>query len=133
MVEFLRPPTLAALNQRLRDTKLQNVHVVHFDGHGVYDQKAGLGVLLFELENCEKDPVNSDKLGTLLNESGIPLMILDACQSGQPDESNPFGSVASRLIDAGVGGVVAMNYSVLVETSKRLVRYFYQGLAEGRT
>ena len=133
VVEFLRPPTLAALSRRLRDTKLPMVHVVHFDGHGVYDQAAGLGVLLFESENYKKHLVDSDKLGTLLNETGIPLMILDACQSGQPDESNPFGSVASRLIESGVGGVVAMNYSVLVETSKRLVRYFYQGLAEGRT
>lgn len=106
---------------------------MHFDGHGVYDQEAGLGVLLFESENYEKHSVDSDRLGTLLNETGIPLMILDACQSGQPDENNPFGSVASRLIESGVGGVVAMNYSVLVETSKRLVRYFYQGLAEGKT
>ncbi len=133
VVEFLRPPTLAALSRRLHDTKLPMVHVVHFDGHGMYDRAAGLGVLLFESENYEKHLVNSERLGTLLNETGIPLMILDACQSGQPDESNPFGSVASRLIESGVGGVVAMNYSVLVETSKRLVRYFYQGLAEGRT
>jgi hypothetical protein len=50
--------------------------------------------------------VDAEQLGTLLNESGIPLMVLNACQSAQPDERNPFASVAARLIESGVGGVV---------------------------
>jgi tetratricopeptide (TPR) repeat protein len=130
-VEFLRPPTLSALDQRLRDINKPPVHIVHFDGHGVYDKGIGLGFLLFEDEKYEKHLVDAEQLGTLLNESGIPLMVLNACQSAQPDDRNPFGSVASRLIESGVGGVVAMNYSVLVETAKRFTAEFYGGLAHG--
>jgi tetratricopeptide (TPR) repeat protein len=130
-VEFLRPPTLPELDKRLRDPDQPRVHIVHFDGHGVYDQGVGLGFLLFEDENHQKDMVDAEKLGTLLNESGIPLMVLNACQSAQPDERNPFGSVAARLIESGVGGVVAMNYSVLVETAKRFTAEFYGALARG--
>ena len=131
VVEFLRPPTLTALDKRLRDTTQPRVHIVHFDGHGVYDRGVGLGFLLFEDEKHEKHLVDAEQLGTLLNESGIPLMVLNACQSAQPDDRNPFGSVASRLIESGVGGVVAMNYSVLVETAKRFTSEFYGSLARG--
>jgi len=87
--------------------------------------------LLFEDAEHKKDLVDAERLGSLLNQCGVPLMILDACQSGQPDDRNPFGGVAARLIESGVGGVVAMNYSVLVETSKRLTGYFYEALARG--
>lgn len=132
-VEFLRPPTLKALDERLRDASQPRVHIVHFDGHGVYDKSVGLGFLLFEDENHQKHQVDAEQLGTLLNRSGIPLMVLNACQSAQPDDRNPFASVASRLIESGVGGVVAMNYSVLVETAKRFTREFYGALARGQS
>lgn len=35
-VEVLRPPTLSALQERLRDAKRPAVHILHFDGHGVF-------------------------------------------------------------------------------------------------
>ena len=132
-VEFLRPPTLTALDARLRDESLPRVHIVHFDGHGVYDKGVGLGFLLFEDDEFQMHRVDAEQLGTLLNRSGIPLMVLNACQSAQPDERNPFASVASRLIESGVGGVVAMNYSVLVETAKRFTKDFYGALARGQS
>lgn len=132
-VEFLRPPTLNALDARLRDPHQPRVHIVHFDGHGVFDKTIGLGFLLFEDEQQAMDRVDAERLGTLLNESGVPLMVLNACQSGQPDERNPLASVASRLIESGVGGVVAMNYSVLVETARRFTTHFYGELARGHS
>ncbi|MCZ7674071.1 MAG: CHAT domain-containing protein [Chloroflexi bacterium] len=55
---------------------------MHFDGHGVYDQSLGLGFLLFENEKQESDQVDANRLGNLLNQSGTPLMVLNACQSG---------------------------------------------------
>ena len=78
----------------------------------IYAQ-TGLGYLLFENDAHEEQLVNADDLGTLLNDTGVPLMILDACQTAMTDKANPFGSVASKLIEAGIGSVLAMNYSVL--------------------
>lgn len=40
--EFLRPPTLDALTERLENGDLPPVDVVHFDGHGVYDERGDL-------------------------------------------------------------------------------------------
>jgi tetratricopeptide (TPR) repeat protein len=132
-VEFLRPPTLKALDKRLRDETQPQIHIVHFDGHGAFDKKEGLGLLLFEDDEHAMHLVKAEQIGTLLNKSGIPLMVLNACQSAQSDDKNPLASVAARLIESGVGGVVAMNYSVLVETAKRFTKEFYGALARGQS
>ncbi len=132
-VEFLPEGTLAALDRRLTDRHAPPVHVVHFDGHGVYDQRRGLGYLIFENAQGRADFVDAERLGTLLARSGIPLMVLDACQSAHTDAENPFSSVAPRLIQAGIGSVAAMQYSVLVPASKQFFAAFYTALTEGET
>jgi hypothetical protein len=140
VTEFLYPPTLKALTDRLRPStrsgqarKAPPVHVLHFDGHGVYDARMGLGYLLFENEKHKKDRVDANRLGTLLNRCGVPLMVLNACQSAAQEETNPYASVAARLIRTGVGSVLAMNYSVLVVAARKFVKAFYGGLADGLT
>ena len=132
-VECLYPPTLKALSDRLHDKKLPPVHVLHFDGHGVYDKHLGLGYLLFENEKHESDRVDANRLGTLLNRCGVPLMVLNACQSAKQEDANPYASVAARLIRAGVGSVLAMNYPVLVTAARKFTAAFYGGLIEGST
>ncbi|MBI4279204.1 MAG: tetratricopeptide repeat protein [Armatimonadetes bacterium] len=93
----------------------------------------GLGYLAFEDAEGKLDLVDADRLGNLLAAARIPLMVLDACQSAHADVRDPFSSVAPRLIQAGVGSVVAMQYSVLVETTRRFFGAFYEALARGRT
>jgi tetratricopeptide (TPR) repeat protein len=139
-VDMLQPPTFAALKaalQRGRDEK-DPYEIVHFDGHGVYDQRVGLGALCFE------DPRDSQKLGQRLlqlvhapalaaelRQYGVPLIFLEACQTAQ-SSADPMTSVAAKLLEEGVGSVVAMSHSVLVETARRFVERFYTSLAEGQ-
>lgn len=132
-VEFLYPPTLTALTKRLRDKHAPAIHVVHFDGHGVYDARLGLGYLLFENDTHHQDLVDANRLGTLLSDCKVPLMVLSACQSAMQKETNPYGSVAARLIRSGVGSVLAMNYSVLVAATQKLFAAFYAALANAKT
>jgi hypothetical protein len=40
--EFLRPPTLPKLQERLTDSRLPSVDILHFDGHGKYDSHGRL-------------------------------------------------------------------------------------------
>ncbi len=133
VTEFLYPPTLKALTARLHDPAAPPVHVVHFDGHGIYDTSLGLGYILFENDKHKTDRVDANRLGTLLSGCGVPLMVLNACQSAAQEKVNPYGSIAARLIRAGVGSVLAMNYSVLVTTAHKFVKAFYGGLAQGLT
>ncbi|MCI5164448.1 MAG: CHAT domain-containing protein, partial [Candidatus Electrothrix sp. AX5] len=41
-VEFLRPATLSALEERLRDEDQPAVDIIHFDGHGVFDRSGSI-------------------------------------------------------------------------------------------
>ena len=139
-VDILHPPTFPALKAALKTAQAENdaYEIVHFDGHGVYDRRVGLGALCFE------DPRDSQKLGKRLlklvhatdlaaelREYGVPLIYLDACQTAQADE-DPKASVAAKLLEEGVGSVVAMSHSVLVETARRFVETFYETLANGQ-
>ncbi|WP_157068013.1 CHAT domain-containing protein, partial [Desulfosarcina cetonica] len=139
-VDILHPPTFPALKKALKQASDQDnpYAIVHFDGHGVYDRKVGQGALCFE------DPGDDKKLGKRrlqlahaqdlaaeLRGYGVPLIYLEACQTAQAD-ADPKASVAAKLLEEGIGSVVAMTHSVLVETARRFVEPFYQSLAEGK-
>lgn len=136
----LTPPTLGALEkalQRASDSG-QPFHVLHFDGHGVYDPQHGLGALCFENPTDKKkltmrrmQLVHADKLANKLRDYRIPLVFLEACQTAQT-ETDPSASVAARLLEEGTTSVVAMSHSVLVENARRFVTEFYATLAEGQ-
>ena len=135
----LTPPTFPALEEALRraDEAGQPFDVVHFDGHGVYDRKLGLGALCFEdpqdsgkLERRGMQLVHAQKLAEVIRGYRIPLVFLDACQTARVEE-DPTASVAAKLLDEGVTSVVAMSHSVLVETARRFVQAFYAELARG--
>jgi hypothetical protein len=138
-LHILSPPTLAALGaelDRAREEK-KPYHVVHFDGHGVYDRTVGLGGLCFELpedigklERRRHITIFTSELGPLLRDHRIPLVFLEACQTAQAEKASE--SVAPEMLKVGVASVVAMQSSVLVETARRFVEAFYQALAGGR-
>ncbi len=138
-IHVLSPPTLPALRdelQRAFDARAP-YHVVHFDGHGIYDKRAGLGALCFEnpedtgkLDHRRHVNITTEELGPLLRDHRIPLVFLEACQTATADKAAE--SVASELLRVGVASVVAMSHSVLVETARRFVEKFYQALAEGK-
>ncbi len=142
----LSPPTLPALREELDRARTVEMpyHVVHFDGHGVYDRSVGLGGLCFEhpedvakLENRRhltiytKDSIeHGTGLESLLRDHRIPLVFLEACQTAQAEKASE--SVASELLKVGVASVVAMSHSVLVATAGLFVESFYRALAAGQ-
>ena len=139
-LKVLVPPTFLALENELRraDEAGAPYHVIHFDGHGVYDRERGLGALCFENSQDSNKPeqrrmtlVHADTLANLLRDYRIPLVFLEACQTAQAG-ADPSASVAARLLQEGTTSVVAMTHIVLVETARRFVTRFYRALAEGQ-
>ncbi|MCK4316846.1 MAG: CHAT domain-containing protein, partial [Anaerolineae bacterium] len=135
----LSPPTFPALQTALQEAEERGepFHVVHFDGHGVFDKRIGLGGLCFEdpqdvhkLTERRHQTIDAAKMAAVMREHRIPLVFLNACQSAQAEE-DPSASVAARLLDEGVASVVAMSHTVLVETARRFVTAFYQALVAG--
>jgi tetratricopeptide (TPR) repeat protein len=140
-LEFLRPPTLKALRQRLRDRKRQ-VHVVHFDGHGTFDEKmdgrdehllsgSRRGKLAFEDDKGQLELVEAEDLAQVLQNSRVKLAVLTACQSAMSSADDAFSSVAARLIQGGIDAVVAMSASLLEASATLYVEAFYRAIAEG--
>jgi tetratricopeptide (TPR) repeat protein len=119
-----------------------------------YDATAGgrQGFLVFEDDEKEdrSDCVGGDRLGPLLRDAGVQALILNACRSAfaeSPNEPAPeteeartalaeaaaYGSLAQQVMQAGLGGVVAMRYSVWVVTAAEFVERLYERLSAGET
>ena len=150
-IDVLRPPTFDQLREVLRE-KPNFYHIVHFDGHGGFGNfsdpagRAGLrmtpdtfaaptGVLVFEKDDLEhgEDHIPATTLANLLRQHNIPLMVLNACRSAMVDDEaeDPFASVASGLLKAGIRSVVAMSYNLWVSGARRFVPAFYRVLFQG--
>jgi tetratricopeptide (TPR) repeat protein len=155
-LEVLRPATFAALGRRLRTAadRGEAYHVVHFDGHGSYEDRPDgggkRGYLLFEDADApgNVERIDGSRLGGMLAETGVPLLMLNACRSAHSDVAarpedaanaiddphdrvRAYGSLAQEVMDAGVAGVVAMSYNVYVVTAAQFVAELYQNLLEG--
>jgi tetratricopeptide (TPR) repeat protein len=136
---ILSPPTFDALERALSSANKAKkpFHVVHFDGHGVFQKDIGLGGLCFEspepvpaFQKRKSAIVNADDMAEIMNKHRIPLVFLEACQTATAD-INPTASVAAALLDNGIASVVAMTHSVLVVTAQKFVTAFYQSLVKG--
>ncbi|HEX4952450.1 MAG TPA: CHAT domain-containing protein [Thermoanaerobaculia bacterium] len=139
-VDFCRPPTLARMDEMLRDGQRAGdpYGLVHFDGHGTFLPESQIGALYFEQADdgsgaSKGDLVAADRLGDLLASYAVPLVVLEACRSATVGKTAVFRSVAPRLIQAGVGSVLSMGHAVHVEAAKLLLDRFYRELVRGTT
>ncbi|HZT40602.1 MAG TPA: CHAT domain-containing protein [Chthonomonadaceae bacterium] len=139
-LDILRPPTFEQLTHVLQDNP-GFYHVLHFDGHGTfpqggrsshfYQQQGEQGRLLFEGEDGKPNQITGEKIGQLVASTGVPVVLLNACQSGMTKPDATYASVGNHLLQAGTGGVVAMAYSVYVQTAVRFMARLYEGLING--
>lgn len=139
-IDFCRPPTLAQMEEMLREAQAaeEPYHVVNFDGHGNFLPEAQIGGLYFEKSDdgsaaAKADLVPADRLGNILATHRIPLVVLGACRSATLGKMSVFRSVAPRLIQSGVGSVLSMGHAVHVEADRILFDRFYRELVRGTT
>ncbi|MCP3919363.1 MAG: CHAT domain-containing protein, partial [bacterium] len=156
-VHVLRPPTFERLREHLEE-RPRHYHILHFDGHGAFGQSAAndahtdassgsmssfqlrtldahrlegyQGCLVFEDAIGADDPIDAPQLSGLLRQHGVPIVVLNACQSAMLDDAaeTAFASVAASLIKAGTRSVVAMAYSLYVSAAREFLPDFYRGL-----
>lgn len=134
-VDFCDPPTLLQLTDMLREAHTEELpyHIVHFDGHGTYMPRTGIGALCFEDDQAKNSLVTGEQLGALVAKHSVPLVLLEACRGSDLSDRPVFGSLAPALLDSGVGSVIAFSHSVHVEAARILVERFYKELTRGRT
>lgn len=99
------------------------------------------GYLVFENEDGSPDYVSAEELGTLLRTTSfgdgagepqnITLAVLSACQSGMSVIGDSvFNGIAQNLISHRVPAVVAMQYSVTVDSATKFAEQFYRSLGQ---
>ena len=129
-VEFCDPPTLARLEEMISAARKAKrpYHIVHFDGHGTYLPKSGVGALVFENDEAKTDLVTGTRFGDLMARQEVPLVLLEACRGADLSDRPVFGSLAPALLDSGVGSVVAFSHSVHIRAARIFVERFYKEL-----
>ena len=127
-LERLNKPTLTELQRALR----RNYHVLHFVGHGGFDEKSQDGLLVFEDEQGRGNEVSATYLSTLLHDAdSLRLAVLNACDGARSSRHDQFAGVAQSLLQQGVPAVVAMQFEISDEAALTFAREFYGAFAEG--
>jgi len=110
-------------------------HILHFMGHGDFDERSGQGVLLFERSDGTCQTFEGRHLAQLLQDfKSLRLVVLNACHTADAvgtQGPNPFTGAASALVMGGVPAVVAMSGPVSDVAAVAFSRTFYQRLAAG--
>lgn len=121
------PDTWVRLIDALRPNE---THILHYIGHGSFDESNNEGVLLMENEKSEMQVIGSDLIRILLQgKSRLRLAVLNSCLGAHASAAEPFSSVAAAMVRAGIPAVIAMQFEVSDRAAEIISGTFYKSLA----
>ncbi len=110
-------------------------HVLHFMGHGLFDEQTGVGsLLLASAEGDDETVVSGEVVAEHLKGCLPQLVVVNACDSGRAASDGGhdfFAGVASSLVMAGVPAVVAMRTPITDRAAIAFSKALYRDLAAG--
>ena len=108
-------------------------HLVHFVGHGDYNEREATGRVALVSVDGNAKWVTAEALSGLLRKAKASprVVVLHSCEGGAVDSSVSFAGTAPQLVRDGVPCVVAMQYTVTPLTATAFAQAFYDALAEG--
>jgi tetratricopeptide (TPR) repeat protein len=129
VIQVLQHATWKSLQRRLQESP---VHILHFIGHGDFDESSQTGVLLFEDDSGSAKSISGESLAVLLgNHPAIRLVVLNACKGARTSTSAPFTGVSQNLLRRGVPGVIAMQFAITDTAARLFAESFYGAVANG--
>lgn len=121
-LDWLQPVTLEGLREKIFDNKY---YILHFIGHGGFDEHRQEGYLLFEDRDGNSQQIFGEDLGNKLNDyEFLRLCILNSCDSGR------VGSLAQKLTMIGIPAVIAMQAQIADKTAISFTEKLYNMLAK---
>ena len=135
-IVVLPQSTMTSLKTALEKAQSEQTpfHVLHFIGHGAFDQAKKEGVLLFEDEQGKGLAVEAEDFGRFLQpfRSDLRLVVLNACEGARLSLSDSYTSLAAKIIEtAEVPAVIAMQFSITDPAAIVFSTSFYGQLAIG--
>jgi hypothetical protein len=139
LVRLEGPCTLPALDEALRN----NIHILHFIGHGIFNGKNAHLLLCNPAEPDRIASVSDTDLASMFSrllknsdvadESKLRMVYLSSCETGSRSPADAFLGLAPQLVAAGVPAVLAMQDRIAVSTATEFSRVFYRELiADGQ-
>jgi tetratricopeptide (TPR) repeat protein len=129
-LNWLDRATLSELDRRIGAA--DEVHILHYIGHGGYNSRLGGGFLFMEDRDGNPHQVTGEELGALLyDERSLRLVVLNACEGARTSEEDPFSGVASSLVEVGIPAVIGMQFEITDEAAITFADRLYGALAEG--
>jgi hypothetical protein len=125
----LHNPTI----ETLRETLLQqDFQILHFMGHGGFEEHSGQGALFFTDVGGAAVPVSGSLLAShLAGMDSLRLVFINACETARSSAVAPFAGVATALLRAGLPAVIAMQRPIGDDAALELSRTVYRRLAAG--
>jgi hypothetical protein len=129
VVDRLPSATLLELGAWLRK---HDTHVIHFVGHGDFDDGLREGVIYFQDQHGRSSAVTSSKLGPYLRDHDpLRMVVLNACRSARADAADPFAGMAQGLVQQDATAVVAMQFPISDRAAVTFTGEFYGALVDG--
>src|SRR5664279_2208677 len=129
-LEVLASATPSGLHKKL---SVGGVDVLHFVGHGAFDEKEKSGSLFLVDARGRALAVDTDRVLRLFSGRGLKLVFLNACETGRGGRTDFLRGVAPALLAGGVPAVLANQYKVLDSSATAFARHLYWALAKGHT
>jgi hypothetical protein len=129
VVDRLPSPTMAQLSVWLAH---HEVHILHFVGHGDFDERVQSGVLFFCDPYGRSVPIGPETLGPFLHDHDpLRLVVLNSCRSARAEATDPFGGMAQGLVQQDVTAVVAMQFPISDGAAVAFTAAFYGAVSDG--
>jgi hypothetical protein len=132
-VEILPRATPETIHRRLEGGQFD---VVHFIGHGHFDERRQEGYLVFEDAHGKELLLGPRSVREIFCGRGLSLVFLNSCESGTAAGSRFVNfnlGLAQTLVAHGLPALVANQFVVLNLSATSFARYFYASLAQGNT
>ena len=140
-IDYCTPPTASELDAALQR---EHFHIVHFIGHGDFDEGAvdpnPQPYLYFEdgTPQRARQPIDTEQLHTILRNGNVPLIVMTACKSAasQPNGTEypglAFESLAQALVERNTGplAAIAMQFDLETEAAGIFSGAFYRQLLQ---
>ncbi len=127
-VDVLARATPGRLHGKLSTARFD---VVHFIGHGSFDDTTQEGAIYFEDDRGNEVAMGVRSMREIFCKRGVNLVFLNACQSGSGGRKDYNVGVAQSLVAHGMPAVVANQYSVLDTSATSFAQHFYWSIAQG--
>jgi hypothetical protein len=123
-IESLENATVRRLQSMLR----RPFHVLHYIGHGVYDERSGSGMLALEDPRGKRHAISAAQLQYLLRDTTVRLGVFNACMTARGAAGR---GIAGELMHAGLSATLAMEFAISEDSATIFAGEFYRTLADG--